>query len=55
MAKTIPLASHEVRWFFEGKADQHESLKRWFETTAPIQKRSGIGPLVLEGAARGPT
>jgi hypothetical protein len=26
MAKTIPLASHEVRWFFEGKADQHASL-----------------------------
>ena len=49
MVKTIPLASHEVRWFFEGKADQHESLKRWFETTAPIQKRSGVGPLVWKG------
>ena len=49
MAKTIPLASHEVRWFFEGKAHQHESLKRWFETTAPIQKSPGVGPLVWKG------
>jgi hypothetical protein len=36
MAKTIPLASHEVRWLFEGTASQHESLKRWFETTASL-------------------
>jgi len=46
MGKTIPLASHEVRWFFEGKADQHESLKHWFETTAPIQKSLNVGPPV---------
>ncbi len=49
MAKTIPLASHEVRWFFEGKADQHESLKRWFETIAPMQKSPGVGPPVWKG------
>jgi hypothetical protein len=49
MAKTIPLASHEVRWFFEGKVNQHESLKRWFETIAPIPKSSGVGPLVWKG------
>jgi hypothetical protein len=49
MAKTIPLASHEVRWFFEGKANQHDSLKRWFETIAPIQKSSGVRPPVWKG------
>lgn len=49
MVKTIPLASHEVRWFLEGKASQHESLKRWFETTAPIQKSPGVGPPVWKG------
>ena len=43
MAKTIPLASQEVRWFFEGPANQHESLKRWFETVAPIPKGPGVG------------
>jgi hypothetical protein len=46
MAKRIPLARHEVRWFFEGKVNQHESLKRWFETIAPIQKSPEVGPLV---------
>ena len=49
MAKTIPLASHEVRWFFEGKANQHESLKRWFETIAPMPKSPGVGPPVWKG------
>jgi hypothetical protein len=49
MAKTIPLASHEVRWFFEGKAAQHASLKRWFETIAPIQQSPGVGPPVWQG------
>lgn len=49
MAKTIPLASHEVRWFFEGKTNQHESLECWFETTAPIQKSFGVGPLARKG------
>jgi len=48
MAETIPMASHEVRWFFEGKADQHKQLKDWFETVAPssISKHSGVGPPV---------
>jgi hypothetical protein len=49
MAKTIPFASHEVRWFFEGHANQHESLKRWFETVAPIPKDPGVGPPVWKG------
>ncbi|MBC8123794.1 MAG: hypothetical protein H7Y22_18390 [Gemmatimonadaceae bacterium] len=49
MAKTIPLASHEVRWFFEGKVNQHESLKRWFEMIAPVQKSPGVGPPVWKG------
>jgi hypothetical protein len=48
MAKTIPLASHEVRWFFEGKAHQHEALKRWFETIAPMQKSPGVRPPVWQ-------
>ena len=51
MAQTIPMASHEVRWFFEGKADQHKPLKAWFETVAPIPipKNSGVGPPVWKG------
>src|SRR4029450_10008379 len=49
MAKTIPLASQEVRWFFDGTATQHESLKRWFETIVPIPQRLGVGPLVWQG------
>lgn len=43
MAKTIPFASHEVRWFFEGEASQHETLKRWFETFAPIPRNPDVG------------
>ncbi len=46
MAKTIPFASQEVRWFFEENANQHESLKHWFETTAPIPKNPGVSPPV---------
>ncbi len=51
MAKTIPLASHEVRWFFEGKSNQHESLTRWFETMAPvtISKSPEVGPPEWKG------
>lgn len=44
MAKTIPFASHEVRWFFEGGASQHETLKRWFEAVAPIPRNPDVGP-----------
>ena len=48
MAQTIPMASHEVRWFFEGKADQHKKLKDWFETVAPssIPNHSRVSPPV---------
>jgi hypothetical protein len=34
MAGGIPLASHEVRWFFEGRAEDHLNLKKWFESAA---------------------
>lgn len=49
MTTSIPLASREVRWFFAGHSDQHESLKHWFETTAPIQKSPDVGPPVWQG------
>jgi hypothetical protein len=49
MAQTVPFASHEVRWFFEGQANQHDSLKRWFETVAPMPKNPGVGPPVWKG------
>ena len=32
MNQTIPLTSLEMRWFFEGKSNQHKSLRHWFET-----------------------
>ncbi len=53
MAKTIPLASHEVRWFFEGPANQHASLKRWFETVASIPRNSDVGMPVWKGRLNG--
>jgi hypothetical protein len=49
MAQTIPLATHEVRWFFEGQAHQHKALKHWFETIAPLPKSPGVGPPVWQG------
>lgn len=49
MATTNPLASHEVRWFFEGDVSQHESLKSWFETTSPLKKAPDVGPPVWKG------
>jgi hypothetical protein len=49
MATTIPLASHEVRWFFEGQVNQHESLQRWFEAVTPFPKPSGVGPPGWQG------
>ncbi len=48
MAKTIPFDSIEVRWFFEVKANQYQSLKRWFEMITPIPKNPSVGPLVWE-------
>jgi hypothetical protein len=49
MAQTVPFASHEVRWFFEGQANQHESSKRWFETGALMPKNPEVGPPVWRG------
>lgn len=49
MTKTIPFGSHEVRWFFQGKTNQHESLKNWFETVAPVQRHPGVGPPEWKG------
>jgi hypothetical protein len=46
---TVPLASHEVRWFFEGTADDHRDLKRWFETTDPVMKDRGVGTPTWKG------
>ena len=49
MEKMNPFASHEVRWFFEGTSDQHESLKHWFVSVAPIPKSTDVGPPVWRG------
>ena len=49
MAGTIPLATLEVRWFFDGKSDQQASLKHWFETATPIPRAPGVGPPVRTG------
>ena len=38
----LPLASHEVRWFFEGEVDQHLPLKQWFETMTPFPRPDGL-------------
>ena len=49
MQKTVPFASLEVRWFFDGASAQHESLRRWFETVAPVPKTPDVGPPVWRG------
>lgn len=49
MEKIVPFASHEVRWFFEGEPDQHDSLKRWFETVKPLPNSPEIGSPVWQG------
>jgi hypothetical protein len=49
MAGGIPLASHEVRWFFQGSAEDHLDLKKWFETTEPVKKNAALGPPSLKG------
>jgi hypothetical protein len=51
MAGGIPLASHEVRWFFEGSAEDHLDLKQWFETTEPVEKDAAVGPPSWRGRA----
>ena len=49
MAQTIPLATYEVRWFFEGPVHQQASLQQWFETVAPLPKHPGVAPPVWQG------
>lgn len=44
MDKQSPLASQEVRWFFEGDVNRHQSLKHWFETAKPIPQSLDVGP-----------
>lgn len=44
----VPLASQEVRWFFEGKSTDHAALRRWFETTDPLAKGPNVGAPVWE-------
>jgi hypothetical protein len=48
---TIPLASHEVRWFFEGAVDRHAALQRWHETVAPVEKSGDVRPSSLNDAS----
>ncbi|MCI0619332.1 hypothetical protein L0244_40705 [bacterium] len=42
MKKTLPLASHEVRWFFEGELSHEHPLRFWFKTAAPLQKNPNL-------------
>jgi hypothetical protein len=49
MAERISLSTREVRWFFGGGVNRHESLKRWFEEIAPFEKGPGVGPPVWRG------
>jgi hypothetical protein len=44
-----PLASQEVRWFFEGKSADHGTLRHWFETTDPLHKGTSIGAPIWKG------
>lgn len=46
---STPFFSHEVRWFFDGTADEHASLKRWFETVSPLRKVDGVGAPAWKG------
>ncbi len=49
MENTVPFASREVRWFFDGKTVRHNSLTHWFETVAPIPKSGDIHPPAWQG------
>lgn len=51
--KNVPFASHEVRWFFDGKVDLHPLLRRWFESNTPVHKRGDFGPPVWMGRLDG--
>ena len=42
MQPRVPLASHEVRWFFDGASADHPSLAEWFETTDPFEKGPNV-------------
>jgi len=44
-----PLASQEVRWFFEGESADHGTLRHWFETTDPLHKGTSIGAPIWKG------
>lgn len=50
MAASVPLASHEMRWFFEGPAEHHVAMKRWFESQAVAGKPSDVGPPAWAGS-----
>jgi len=53
MPTTVPLASQEVRWFFEGPANSHQPSKQWHETVAPLPKRGEVGPPQWKGRLDG--
>lgn len=42
MVETMPFATLETRWFLDGTVEQRQLLKRWFETTVPLPKHSGV-------------
>lgn len=47
----VPLASHEVRWFFDGRSTDHPALRDWFESTDPFRRASAIGKPAWKGRA----
>ncbi len=46
MPMSIPLASQEARWFFEGGSVRHADVRQWFEQYSPYPRASGVGPPV---------
>lgn len=45
MAQTsLPLATYEIRWFFDGSVEQHPALQHWFELATPFERCQKIGP-----------
>jgi hypothetical protein len=53
MAARAPIATREVRWFFEGPSSRHESLRRWFETSEPVAKIGAPGAPAWRGRLGG--
>ena len=45
----VPLASHEVRWFFEGSSVDHEGMRRWFEAADPFSKAPAVCAPIWKG------